>query len=130
MQNEISKKISKLEKYKPENEDKIKDKSEVLINAKKFVDGTKKIFKAFKDGTFLLSKKALHKIADKITSLGKSKHKQKDRKLAFEDNSPFSSCITKINNTLIDNAENLNIVMLMYNFLDYSKNYRETTEIL
>ena len=81
---------------------------------------------AFKDGTFLLSKKVLHKIADEITSLGKSK----DKRLAFEDNSPFNSCITKINNTLIDNAEDLDIVMLMYNFLDYSKNYRKTTEIL
>ena len=37
------------------------------------------------------------------------------------------SCISKINNTLIDNAENLDIVMPMYNLLEYSKNYRKTT---
>ena len=32
-------------------------------------------------------------------------------------------CISKINNTLIDNAEDLNIVMPMYNLLEYSDDY-------
>ena len=36
-----------------------------------------------------------------------------DKKLAFKNNAPFISCISKINNTLIDNAENLDIVMPM-----------------
>ena len=34
-----------------------------------------------------------------------------DEKLAFKINAPFTSCILKINNPLIDNAEDLNIVM-------------------
>ena len=34
-----------------------------------------------------------------------------DKKLAFKDNALFVSCISKINNTLIDNAEDLDIVM-------------------
>ena len=33
-------------------------------------------------------------------------------------NAPFRSCISKINNTLIDNAEDLNIVMPMYKLLE------------
>ena len=49
------------------------------------------------------------------------------RKLAFKNNAPFISCISKINNTLIDNAEDLDIVMPIYNFVEYSKNYRKTT---
>ena len=49
------------------------------------------------------------------------------KKLAFKNNAPFNSCITKINNTLIDNAEDLDIVMPMYNLIEYSKNYRKTT---
>ena len=53
-----------------------------------------------------------------------------DKKLAFKNNAPFVSCISKINNTLIDNAEDLDIVMPMYNLLEYSKNYRKTTGIL
>ena len=45
-----------------------------------------------------------------------------DKKLAFKNNAPFNSCITKINNTLIDNAEDLHIVMPMYNLIEYNKN--------
>ena len=33
----------------------------------------------------------------------------------FKNNAPFKSCISKIKGTLIGNAENLDIVMLMYN---------------
>ena len=39
----------------------------------------------------------------------------------------FNSCITKINNRLIDNADDLDIAMPMYNLIEYSKNYRKTT---
>ena len=47
--------------------------------------------------------------------------------MAFKNNAPFNSCITKINNTLIDNTEDLDIVMTMYNLIEYSKKYRKTT---
>ena len=50
-----------------------------------------------------------------------------DKKLAFKNNAPFNSGITKINNTLTDNAEHLDILMPMYSLIEYSKNYRETT---
>ena len=49
------------------------------------------------------------------------------KKLAFNNNTPFIFCILKINNTLIDNAEDLDIVMLMYNLIEYSKNYSITS---
>ena len=45
-----------------------------------------------------------------------------DKKLTFKNNAPFVSCISKINNTLVNNAEDLDIVMPMYNLLEYSKN--------
>ena len=51
-----------------------------------------------------------------------------NRFLAFKNNVPFTSCISKINNVLIDNAVDLDIVMPMYNLLEYSKNCRKTTE--
>ena len=53
-----------------------------------------------------------------------------DKKLAFKNNAPFLSCISKISNTFIDNAEDLDIVMSMYNLLEYSKNYRKITGTL
>ena len=50
-----------------------------------------------------------------------------DKKLAFKNNPLFVSCISKINNALIDNAQDLDVVMSMYNLLEYSKNYSKTT---
>ena len=50
-----------------------------------------------------------------------------DKELTLKNNAPFVSCILKLNNTLIDNSEDLDIVMLMYNLLEYSKNYKKTT---
>ena len=53
-----------------------------------------------------------------------------DKKLALKNNAPFFNCVLKINNTLIGNAENLDVVMPMYNLLYYPKNYRKTTGTL
>ena len=54
----------------------------------------------------------------------------RNRFLAFKNNAPLINCISKINNVLIYNAEDLDIVMPMYNLLEYSKNYRKTTGCL
>ena len=43
---------------------------------------------------------------------------------------PFVSCITKINGELIEDADDLDIVMSMYNLLESSKNYRKTIGLL
>ena len=47
--------------------------------------------------------------------------------LAFKNNAPFINCISKISGVLIDNAEDLVVVKLVYNLLEYSNNYRKTT---
>ena len=52
---------------------------------------------------------------------------KRNKKVAFENNAPFINCISKINGVKIDNAEDLDVVMPMYNLLEYSKNYRKTT---
>ena len=44
----------------------------------------------------------------------------------FFYNAPFINCISKINGIKIDNAEDLDVVMPMYNLLEYSKNYKKT----
>ena len=53
-----------------------------------------------------------------------------DKKLVFKNNGPFINCVGKINNTLIDDAYNLDVVTPLYNLLQYSKNYKKTTGIL
>ena len=45
-----------------------------------------------------------------------------ERKVAFKNKVPLRSRISKINSTLIDNADNLDIVILMYNLLEYNQN--------
>ena len=46
--------------------------------------------------------------------------------MILKNNAPFVSCITRINGELIEDANDLDIVMPMYNLLEYSKNYRKT----
>ena len=47
--------------------------------------------------------------------------------VSFKNYAPFTKCITKIDGTTIDDAENLDLVMPMYNLIQYSSNYSETT---
>ena len=49
-----------------------------------------------------------------------------NRPLILKNNAPFVSCITRINGELIEDADDLDIIMSMYNLLEYSKNYRKT----
>ena len=49
-----------------------------------------------------------------------------DKMIAFKNNAPNRSCISKTNNTFTDNAEDLDIFMSMYNFSEYSDNYSMT----
>ena len=48
----------------------------------------------------------------------------------LKNNAPFVSYITRINGELIEDADDLDIVMSMYNLLEYSKNYRKTIGLL
>ena len=51
---------------------------------------------------------------------------RRNRPLILKNNAPFVSCITRINGELIEDADDLDIVMPMYNLLEYSKNCRKT----
>ena len=50
-----------------------------------------------------------------------------NRKVIFKNCVPFTNCISEINNTQIDNAKDIDIVMPMYNLIEYSDNYAKTT---
>ena len=64
----------------------------------------------------------------KINTTGTDNANRRNKKLIFKNNAPFTLCITKINYTVINNAEDLDIVILMYNLLEYSDNYSVTSE--
>ena len=50
---------------------------------------------------------------------------KRNKSVAFKNNAPFINCISKINGVKIDNAEDLDVIMPMYNLLEYSKDYKK-----
>ena len=50
-----------------------------------------------------------------------------NKKLIFKNCAPFINCISEINNTQIENAKDIDIVMPMYNLIEYSHNYAKTS---
>ena len=52
---------------------------------------------------------------------------ERDKGIAFKNCAPFINCISEINNTQIDNAKDIDIVMYMYNLIEYSDNYAKTS---
>ena len=48
----------------------------------------------------------------------------------FKNCAPFTECISKINNTQVDHARDVDVAMLMYNLIQYSNNYSRTSESL
>ena len=61
---------------------------------------------------------------------GANPRDRQNRPVILKNNAPFISCITKINGELIEDAEDLDIVMPIYNLLEYSKNYKKNYRIV
>ena len=61
-----------------------------------------------------------------VLAVAANENDKADTDVVFQNNTPFRSCISKIDSTLIDSAEVLDIFMLMYNLLEYSQNYSMT----
>ena len=62
-------------------------------------------------------------ISVKNTAAAGAAAKNNDRKVIFKNCSPFTNCISKINNTQVDNAKDIDIVIRMYNLIEYSHSY-------
>ena len=55
---------------------------------------------------------------------------KRDKGVIFKNCAPFVKWINRINSTKIDNAKKIDIVMLMYNLIEYSDNYSKTSGTL
>ena len=44
---------------------------------------------------------------------------ERDKVMAFKNCAPFTNSVSEINNTQVDNAKDINIVMPMYNLIEY-----------
>ena len=53
-----------------------------------------------------------------------------NKKVILKGCAPFTSSISKINNTQIDDAQNIYVVMPMYNLIEYSDTYSKISEDL
>ena len=71
-------------------------------------------------------------VKGKITTAGAGKNAtskqadERDKGVVFKNCAPFINCISEINNTQIDNAKDIDIVMPMYNLIEYSDNYAKS----
>ena len=52
-----------------------------------------------------------------------------NKEVIFKNCAPFTDCITEINNTL-DDAQKIDVVMPMYNLIEYSDSYSKTSQTL
>ena len=50
-----------------------------------------------------------------------------NKKVIFKNCTPFTNCISEINNTQVENAKEIDIAMPMYNLIEYSDNYSKTS---
>ena len=61
------------------------------------------------------------------TAVTASDPNNRNKKVIFKNCAPFTNCISKINNTQTDNAEYVDIVMPMYNLIEYNNDYSRTS---
>ena len=58
---------------------------------------------------------------------GNIENKADNASVCFKNCAPFTKCITQVNDEHLETAENLDIIMSMYNLLEYSDNYDESS---
>ena len=74
--------------------------------------------------TYILVKRTI--TVDDISAAGATANNN-NKKVLFKNCAPFTNCINEINNKEIDNAKDIDIVMPMYNLIEFSDNYPKTS---
>ena len=65
-----------------------------------------------------------------LSAAAANENDEAEKDVSFTNNALFRLCISKINNVLIDNTEDLDLFMLMYSLLEYNESYYMTSESL
>ena len=58
-----------------------------------------------------------------VPNTGTAENPNNRKNIIFKNYAPFTNCISEINDTQIDNAKDIGIVMPMYAFIEYSDSY-------
>ena len=67
------------------------------------------------NGTITITEEGADDVSKRLDKINKG--------VIFKNCAPFIGCVSEINNTQVDNANGLDVVMSMYNLLEYSNNY-------
>ena len=59
-----------------------------------------------------------------IITVVRPNNEKRNKAVTFKNNAPFINCISEINGVKIDNAEDLDVLITMYNLLEQSKYYK------
>ena len=57
------------------------------------------------------------------TAVADAEANNTNKKVIFKNCAPFTNCISEINNTQVDNIKDSDLVMPLYNLIEYSDNY-------
>ena len=108
-------------KFKTKNSVEINDESRGTYNVKSQIKFKTKILKSslcdYSDAYIIV------KGTITINNTADTDANNTDKKVIFKNCSPFTNCISEINNTQVDNTKDLDIVMPMYSLIEYSDNY-------
>ena len=55
---------------------------------------------------------------------------ERTKGVIFKNCAPFTDCISEINNTQINNAKDVDVVIPMHNLIEYTDNYSKTSGTL
>ena len=116
-------------KFRTKNWDKINDESRGTYSVNSKIKFKTTILKSslcdYSDVYFLV--KGRITITEAGADAAVRQADERDKGVAFKNCAPFINCISEINNTQVDNAKDIDIVMPMYNLIEYSDNYAKTT---
>ena len=77
--------------------------------------------------TYLLKEEQEQEIKGAGDNAGARQADERNKRVIFKNCAPFTNCISEIYNVQIDNANYHEVVMPMYNLLEYSDNYSKTS---
>ena len=118
---------SKPSKFKPKNWVEISDEARGIYSPNKQIKCKTSMLRSslcdYSDAYILVKRN----IAVNNTAAAGADANNTNKKVIFKNWAPFTNCISKINNADIDNAKYIDIVMPMYNLIEYSDNYSKTS---
>ena len=119
-------------KFKTKNWVEVNDESRVTYNVNSQIKFKTTMLKSslcdYSDAYILVKRKI--KVTEEGDDAAARQAGERDKGAAFQSSAPFINCISEINNTPIYSCKDTDIIMLIYNLIEYSDNYAKTSASL